>query len=1080
MTSAFILPILACSWPATSEFVVTPQVSDYTPDNWDAVIEGACRSSLYHFVLQFWPVIESAPYIDNWHIEAVCDHLAAVTRGDIKRIIFNVPPGTSKSLLVSVFWPCWAWINNPKLRFFYASYDQRLSSRDSVKCRNLMRSAAYRRFWGDRFHIVRDQNQKTIFENDQGGWRMASSVCGHSTGTHPDVLVCLPWESAIITDAGVLPIGRVVEERLPVKVLSFDHMSGQTQWASIEEYETNEPCPLCRVHLSSGRRLELTGDHPVFVSGVGYVRTDELRSGDEVLYVDPNMPVLQWSGEEQAEACALLQSGMFQQAQERHQHESVSNVRQIGLQDAGTCEAGVQVVLFTEMSRGIHQGEEPSFVPWARSEDVFVLQEAVQGGEEAGTEVEDVQRSMPASLVSCTSSASAGETPEGLRLLWCGSVGSFEGVRTESCVLLSQLCQQVTLGIDAGAEESQLGRRELFGEVLGEVYTAPQTDTTQGILLLFLVQHVGEGQRAGAGRTPYRLRQDERHQGESRVVVQGVSLVTQREAGSKDQVSREVVSFVEQAVRIPDAVYNIRVAKNHNYFAEGVLVHNCDDPHSALQAASELERQRVIDWWDQAMSTRGISRSVAHVIVMQRLHHEDLSGHLLKRKNYVHFVLPMRYEKDRMEPTPLGWVDPRRVDGQLLTPKQFPEESVKGMEIALGVYGAAGQLQQRPAPKQGGLFKEHYFNQRRRSAPYNVRRIRYWDRASSLAETACYTAGVLLAQDTEGNYYVEDVVHGRWEPTERNAVMRATAMRDRSRYGPSHEPRIYVEAEGGSSGVDAWKSVARALDGFPVFQDRVTGKKDVRAEPWASQLASNNVYLIDNGETENASSRAGWDIVGYITEHVLFKPDVGRSMLGRNKDRVDASTGAYNLFVNELRVQAPRIYSFKKDDPTKKLRLLVCTADELESFVEDRLRCLLVSVRDPLDGQLDPIHGVRRMVGVYTITFADLEPKDHQATWDQPVPPYDLPISKLTLSPESARDMWKFLLKRDRPYEAIIFQGNHDRRAHSLACGVADALGNSRKSCIEVLSAVDISIDRIAVNQHIVDQVKTARSRLLI
>jgi predicted phage terminase large subunit-like protein len=487
----------------------------------------------------------------------------------------------------------------------------------------------------------------------------------------------------------------------------------------------------------------------------------------------------------------------------------------------------------------------------------------------------------------------------------------------------------------------------------------------------------------------------------------------------------------------------------------------------------------VIDWLDMRLSTRGVARGVTHTIIMQRLHENDLAGHILKRGGYVHVCLPMRFEPNRMGPTPLGWTDERTEEGELLTPEQFPEEAVADMEKALGAYGTAGQLQQRPRPKSGGMFKEQWFRHRRKAAPYEAKRIRSWDRASSTTESACFTAGVLMAQDEKGNYYVEDVVHGKWEPDERNNVMRATALRDRSKYGPSNEPRIYVEAEGGSSGRDAWKGVARALDGFPVWEDRVTGKKDVRAEPWAAQLAAGNVYIVDNGEMEG-TGKATWDINGFIREHLMFKPDVTSSRLGRLKDVVDASSSAYNLFVNQPRVQAPRIYSFKKDDPVKKLRLLVCTAEELESFIEDNLRCLLVTVRDPLDEPSEPLHGVRRMVGVHAMAFADLDPKDHQTTWDKSVPPYDLPAGKLVLSPESARDMWKFLLKRDRAYEAIIFQGSSDRRAYSLACGVADALGISRKSCLEVLSAVDISIEGIAANQHVIDQVKTARGRLLM
>jgi hypothetical protein len=142
----------------------------------------------------------------------------------------------------------------------------------------------------------------------------------------------------------------------------------------------------------------------------------------------------------------------------------------------------------------------------------------------------------------------------------------------------------------------------------------------------------------------------------------------------------------------------------------------CDDPHNVQQAESPLERQAVLDWWDLTMSTRGVSRNARRVIIMQRLHEEDLSGHVLGQ-DCVHLCLPMRYELGRMSVTPLNWTDPRTNEGDLLCPEQFSEAAVVRMEKSLGLYGSAGQLQQRPTPRQGGMFTETYFNQRVKAAP---------------------------------------------------------------------------------------------------------------------------------------------------------------------------------------------------------------------------------------------------------------------------------------------------------------------------------------------------------------------------
>lgn len=109
------------------------------------------------------------------------------------------------------------------------------------------------------------------------------------------------------------------------------------------------------------------------------------------------------------------------------------------------------------------------------------------------------------------------------------------------------------------------------------------------------------------------------------------------------------------------------------------------------------------------MSTRGNDpRTVCHVVVMQRLHERDLSGHLLEQGGYEHLCLPMEFESQRCV-TSLGWQNPRRHESDLLCPRRFSRREVEELKRRLGLYSGAGQLQQRPAPLDGGLFKRHWF-----------------------------------------------------------------------------------------------------------------------------------------------------------------------------------------------------------------------------------------------------------------------------------------------------------------------------------------------------------------------------------
>jgi hypothetical protein len=162
---------------------------------------------LHEFVKQAWPVVESQPFIDNWHIGMICEHLQAVTAGEILDLLVNIPPGCSKSLLVCVFWPMWEWVRDASVRWIFASYDQQLSTRDSMRCRSLLGSRWFQGRWGDRFALADDQNQKTLYRTDKQGYRMATSVGGHGIGEHPDRIVFDDATSAIDAESAVCRAG---------------------------------------------------------------------------------------------------------------------------------------------------------------------------------------------------------------------------------------------------------------------------------------------------------------------------------------------------------------------------------------------------------------------------------------------------------------------------------------------------------------------------------------------------------------------------------------------------------------------------------------------------------------------------------------------------------------------------------------------------------------------------------------------------------------------------------------------------------------------------------------------------------
>lgn len=137
-----------------------------------------------------------------------------------------------------------------------------------------------------------------------------------------------------------------------------------------------------------------------------------------------------------------------------------------------------------------------------------------------------------------------------------------------------------------------------------------------------------------------------------------------------------------------------------------------DDPHSVDSAASEAMRESETTTFLEAIPTR-LNDPVksAIVVIMQRLHQEDVSGVIIEKGlGYDHIMLPMRYDPDRAMTTRLGLDDPRQVEGELLFPQRFPEHVVERDERAMGPYATAGQFQQQPAPRGGGVIKREWWN----------------------------------------------------------------------------------------------------------------------------------------------------------------------------------------------------------------------------------------------------------------------------------------------------------------------------------------------------------------------------------
>ncbi len=167
---------------------IDPALLQHAPQLLAKVRAEAARRSFKEFVKQAWPVIEpGTPLIWGWSMEAVIEHLEAVVRRDIKRLVITVPPGASKSKLTRVLLPPWQWISDPYHKFLSASYALDLTIRDNLETRRVITSEWY----GDTFNlkIAEDDGGKTGFSLDTFGSLKAVTVGGKTTGFRGDTFV---------------------------------------------------------------------------------------------------------------------------------------------------------------------------------------------------------------------------------------------------------------------------------------------------------------------------------------------------------------------------------------------------------------------------------------------------------------------------------------------------------------------------------------------------------------------------------------------------------------------------------------------------------------------------------------------------------------------------------------------------------------------------------------------------------------------------------------------------------------------------------------------------------------------------
>lgn len=304
-------------------------------------------------------------------------------------------------------------------------------------------------------------------------------------------------------------------------------------------------------------------------------------------------------------------------------------------------------------------------------------------------------------------------------------------------------------------------------------------------------------------------------------------------------------------------------------------------------ADSPTVQEKVYHWYMDDVTPR-LQKDAALVLCNTRWNPGDLFGRIKDSEEAAEWsiwripaISESQEDRDRVNATyglPAGLLDPigRTAPGLPLCEDRYPLDKLRQKQRVEGV-GFESLYQGNPIPRGGTFFERQWFTAVDK-LPEGCTLIRYWDLASSRKDSACYTAGVLMAKHGAGEtvrFFVVDVVRGRWMPAERNDVLLQTARGDKTRPGFRG---TYFEAPVFDKERAAERSIVAKLAGHVVTADRVSGQgsKELRAEPLASAAKGGLVALV-----------AGPWNAAFLTEYEGFPR-------GQYKDQVDSGSGCYN------------------------------------------------------------------------------------------------------------------------------------------------------------------------------------------
>lgn len=776
------------------------------------------------------------PYMDDalvpaHHHRLLIEQLHKVDSGELKRLMVFWPPGHAKSKYSSEYGPAWLMGRAKKKTIIHATYGTDFAERFGRKIRNIMRTPEYERVFG--VTLAADSRAAGEWETIEGGEYKAAGVGAGITGRRAD---CVVGNAAVITYNGPKQIKEVSPGEF---VLSYSEKEGRPVYRKVVAVAGRIATETWRIHTALGGVVEATGNHRIYC-GADWKAAAAIADGDVLLRL---LPEAGQSGElrtgEEAARGSELSPGVFPEL--RHaveqcgaRHGPGKEVQELRI---GTPAGKQEPDLFGAVSIGTCKETRPE------NQDC------------ASAKLRRVRQGIPAAIGDGGFAVLFDEVQE--RSSRDGNGGGeqsgMEGWRNTG----ERASQNTAQFQDGQAQRHEDGRRHVRGVQFDE----------------------------RPGSAPHKSHSDRQSLCESGDAVR--TLPHQAARHAQEQAAPDAVSLVERVRHEAGiAVYDIEVEDTHNFFADGILVHNCgliDDPvKSRKEADSPTYRQNTWDWYLADFRTR-LKPGGAIIIIQTRWHEDDLSGRILPkdydgrsglvtaRDGEQWFVLNFPALCEREDD-----LTGRKI-GEPLWPGYIDLQMLLQLKATQGSRNWDSLYQQRPRPTDGGIFKEAWVRNRYGVIPAAADVcVHSWDTAQKpgeLNDPSVMTAW-RLGRGVPG-YYLADVFRDQVDyPTLKRKVV-AFAERDKP-------AAILIEDK--SSGQSLIQEL-RATTTLPIIAIEPLGDKTFRANEVSAMVEAGLMHLPEPGElinTEGGSLRYPW-LVDFEGEFFGFP-------LTTNDDQVDSVT----------------------------------------------------------------------------------------------------------------------------------------------------------------------------------------------